>query len=115
MRQTVAALIGSGGIIKAVGAWAAGAGLSLRLDACWGGGLTAFHVAALLREPEEVAVALTGGRQAASGPAALPPVQAAPPRLLTFAKVVPEWCAHHLAGWCLQAAACTQGTRPGRH
>jgi hypothetical protein len=52
--------MGGAKVVHALGAWAAGAGCALHPEACWGGGLTALHVATLLREPEEVALALTG-------------------------------------------------------
>lgn len=58
-----AALTGGARAVRALGSWAAVAGYELRLDAPWGGGLTPLHVATLLREPEAVALALTGALQ----------------------------------------------------
>ena len=58
--NAVAALMGGAKVVHALGAWAAAAGCPLHPEARWGGGLTAMHVATLLREPEEVALALTG-------------------------------------------------------
>lgn len=55
-----AALMGGAKVVCSLGAWAAAAGCPLHPEARWGGGLTALHVATLLREPEEVALALTG-------------------------------------------------------
>ena len=47
--------------MRALGAWGAAFGLSWDLTAPWtGGGLTPLHIAALLLDPVEVAVALTG-------------------------------------------------------
>lgn len=54
-----AALMGGAAVVRMLGAWAAYAGCPLSLGARWGGGLTALHVATLLRQPEEVALALT--------------------------------------------------------
>lgn len=52
--------MGGAKVVHALGAWAAAAGCALHPEARWGGGLTALHVATLLREPVEVALALTG-------------------------------------------------------
>ncbi len=52
--------MGGAKVVHALGAWATAAGCPLHPEARWGGGLTALHVATLLREPEEVALALTG-------------------------------------------------------
>lgn len=54
-----AALTGGAAVVRALGTWAVSAGHALDLDARWGGGLSALHVATLLREPEGVALALT--------------------------------------------------------
>lgn len=51
--------MGSAETVHSLGAWAEQAGVRLPLGARWGGGLTALHVATLLREPEDVALALT--------------------------------------------------------
>ncbi len=55
-----AVLTGEAEVVRTLGAWAKLAGHPLSLDTRWGSYLTAPHVAALLREPEEVALALTG-------------------------------------------------------
>jgi hypothetical protein len=60
MRYSAAAMLGGARVIEALGAWAAASGYTLSLESRFGGGLTPLHVAALLREPVEVAVALTG-------------------------------------------------------
>ncbi|KAL4451665.1 hypothetical protein ABPG75_007327 [Micractinium tetrahymenae] len=52
-------LTGCPAVVWALGQWAAAAGLPLSLEASWGGGLTALHVATLLRQPEGTALALT--------------------------------------------------------
>lgn len=52
--------MGGAKVVHALGAWATAASCPLHPEARWGGGLTALHVATLLREPEEVALALTG-------------------------------------------------------
>ena len=55
-------MLGGGRVVEALGAWAAASGYTLSLESRFGSGLTPLHVAALLREPAEVAVALTGGQ-----------------------------------------------------
>lgn len=55
--------MGGAEVVRTLAAWAEFVGLPLCLNTRWGGGLTALHVATLLREPEAVALALTGAQR----------------------------------------------------